>query len=100
MWVKFWYELNCAEGADKEFIYIYYSKDYPDKDLLEEAREYVPGHYWDNEFRPPKYGFKRIKHLPADVCRKLYTKYKLKLNDAKYMIEILEQEIKFNKTKI
>lgn len=92
MWIRFWVQSNCASGNNStEDRYEWFDKRLSDNTLKSYAEEFASEtYYWDLE-RGCKYGFERLRRLPAKAKSELIERYKRQIKYARSMLKILEK---------
>ena len=89
MWVRFWYRIS--NSSEEEESYIWQSPRSSDIDLKEYAIELVPE--WVKYDCAFSYGFEKIDKPPVEELNKLQKIYQSKIDDAKYMLDIIQKDL-------
>ncbi len=92
MWIRFWVQSRCASGLNStEDSYEWFDKRPSDKSLEAYAEDYASNtYYWTLE-RGCKYGYERLRRLPAKAKQELIDKYKRQVKYARSMLKLLEK---------
>ncbi len=91
-WVRLWCKSNCPSGhGGTEEKYVWFDKPWPDDVLLRGlADTFGEVHYGHSE-RGYKYGFDRVKRLPAKARDTLIAEYEAQRKHATEMLLALKR---------
>lgn len=91
-WIRFWHQGRCPSGLNgEESSYVYYNRRLSDDVLKSEADERVPSWRQQSE-RGYRYGFERVKRLPAKVRDSLIKGFVEKKAHAERMLRLLRAQ--------